>query len=53
MTFLTTGTPTVTIFGKSWDLHALEVLKISLDENLQLIEDSVAYLTENGRETFL
>ncbi|MGE5582815.1 MAG: citramalate synthase [Bacillota bacterium] len=49
---LATGTPTVTIFGKSWDLHALEVLKISLAENLQLIEDSLAYLNQQGREVF-
>ncbi len=48
---LITGTSTVTIFGKSWDLHALEVLKISLAENLQIIEDSIAYLKSNGRET--
>jgi 2-isopropylmalate synthase len=34
---LATQTPVVTIFGKSWDLHALEVLKVSLAENLQLI----------------
>jgi 2-isopropylmalate synthase len=47
---LATGTPAVTIFGKSWDLHALEVLKVSLAENLQMIEDSVAYLRQNGRE---
>ena len=47
---LTTGTAVVTIFGKSWDLHALEVLKVSLAENLQIIEDSVAYLKQNHRE---
>lgn len=48
---LATGTPVVTIFGKSWDLHALEVLKVSLEDNLKLIEDSVAYLVSHGRET--
>lgn len=47
---LLTGTQVVTIFGKSWDLHALEVLKVSLEENLQIIEDSVAFLKQNGRE---
>jgi 2-isopropylmalate synthase len=47
---LATGTPAVAIFGKSWDLHALEVLKVSLAENLAMIEDSVAYLRQNGRE---
>lgn len=47
---LATHTPVVTIFGKSWDFHALEVLKVSLAENLQIIEDSVAYLCRNNRE---
>lgn len=47
---LATQTPVVTIFGKSWDLHALEVLKVSLEDNLALIEDSVAYLKSQGRE---
>lgn len=47
---LATNTPVITIFGKSWDFHALEVLKVSLMENLQIIEDSVAYLCRNSRE---
>ncbi len=47
---LATGTKIVTIFGKSWDLHATEVLRISLEDNLALIEDSVAFLIANGRE---
>jgi 2-isopropylmalate synthase len=47
---LETGTSVITIFGKSWDLHALDVLKVSLAENLAMIEDSVAYLKQNGRE---
>jgi len=47
---LATETIIVTIFGKSWDLHALEVLKVSLAENLDIITDSVAYLTKNQRE---
>ncbi len=47
---LATGTEVVTIFGKSWDLHALEVLKVSLADNLNIIEDSVAYLKQNNRE---
>lgn len=40
----------VTIFGKSWDLHVREVLEVALEENLQMIEDSVAYLKSRGRE---
>ncbi len=47
---LDTGTRIVTIFGKSWQLHATEVLRVSAEENLELIESSVRYLVENGRE---
>ena len=38
------GTPVVTVFGKSWDLHVRDALRVSLDENLAMIEDSVTYL---------
>ncbi len=43
-------TPVVTIFGKSWRLHVLEVFRIQLEENLAIIEDSVRFLKEAGRE---
>ncbi|MEA2014300.1 MAG: citramalate synthase [Thermodesulfobacteriota bacterium] len=43
-------TPAVTIFGKSWDLHVMEILRVSLDENLSLIADSVRYLKSKGKE---
>jgi 2-isopropylmalate synthase len=46
---LRTDLETITIFGKSWDLHATEILGISLDENVWLIEDSVSYLKKQGR----
>ena len=41
-------TKTVTLFGKSWDFHVREILKISLDQNLEVIEDSVRYLKKHG-----
>ena len=44
------GTPVVTIFGKSWDLHVRVALGVSLEENLGLIRNSVAYLKSQGRE---
>ncbi|MCL2670152.1 MAG: citramalate synthase, partial [Syntrophaceae bacterium] len=47
---LKAGTPVVTIFGKSWDLHAMEILGVSLKENLTMIHDSVGYLKAKGRE---
>ena len=48
---LDSGTPTVTIFGKSWDMHVEEIMANSLEENLAMINDSVGYLKSNGRET--
>lgn len=38
---------TVTIFGKTWDFHVQEALRISLDENLELIYDSLGYLKQH------
>jgi 2-isopropylmalate synthase len=40
----------VTIFGKSWDLHVTEGLKTNLDENLEMIRDSIEYLVSQGRQ---
>lgn len=37
-------TPAITIFGKSWDVHVHDALRIELEDNLQIIEDSLAYL---------
>jgi len=47
---LAAETEAVTIFGKSWDLHATEILGVTLDENLSMIDDTVRYLKEKGRE---
>jgi 2-isopropylmalate synthase len=43
-------TPVVTIFGKSWLLHVIEVLGASPDENLAMVAESVAFLADRGRE---
>src|SRR5262249_24895437 len=45
-------TPVVTIVGKTWDLHVTEVLGTTLDENLRMIADSVAYCRSQGRTVF-
>jgi 2-isopropylmalate synthase len=46
---VTSGARVCTIFGKTWTLHVKEVLRISLDENLQIIEDTCSYLQGQGR----
>lgn len=43
-------TPVVTIFGKSWGLHVTDVFRVSLDQNLEMISDSVSFLVSQGRE---
>ncbi|MEQ1532584.1 MAG: citramalate synthase [Sideroxydans sp.] len=43
-------TPVVTIVGKSSDYHVKLVLSATLEENLAMIRDSVAYLKSHGRE---
>ncbi len=40
----------VTIFGKTWDFHVREALRISLEENLEIIYDSLAYLKQHVPE---
>lgn len=50
LALLDTGARTVTIFGKSWSLHATDVLGVPPEENLDIIESSVRFLVENGRE---
>lgn len=45
-------TAIITIFGKSWNFHVTEALSISLDQNLKLIERTVAFLREEGRRVF-
>lgn len=43
-------TPAVSIFGKSWDFHVTEIIHTTLEENLRMIEETVAFLKRNGRE---
>ncbi len=47
-----TGTPTATIFGKTWDFHVKDALKISLKENLKIVEDSIKFLKSHKLEVF-
>ena len=44
--------PVVTIFGKSWDLHVREALRVSLDTNLKMIESSISYLAKRVESAF-
>jgi 2-isopropylmalate synthase len=46
---LDANTEAVTIFGKSWDLHVTDVLRVGLEENTAMIADTVAFLKAEGR----
>lgn len=47
---LESETPVVTIFGKSWTFHVLEILRTTKEENLKMILESVQYLKEKKKE---
>ena len=42
----------ITIFGKTWDLHIRDVLKTTLDENLNMIRDTINFLVSRGLTVF-
>ena len=41
--------PVTTIVGKTWALHLEKVVRVDRDENLRMIEDSVAFLVREGK----
>lgn len=47
---LLANTDAVAIFGKSWDYQVTDILRTTLDENLAMIADSVAFLIAQGKE---
>ncbi|MDP2181274.1 MAG: citramalate synthase [Actinomycetota bacterium] len=49
---LDTGAKALCIFGKAWDLHVTETLHATLEENLAMVADTVAYLKAQGRTVF-
>ena len=50
LSLINAGTEYVCIFGKSWDFHATEILRVSLDENLNMIKETIEYLTSCGKK---
>jgi 2-isopropylmalate synthase len=47
---LASGTPVVSIFGKTWNFHVHRMLGITEEENLGLISETVSYLKGHARE---
>ncbi|OGH95598.1 MAG: citramalate synthase [Candidatus Melainabacteria bacterium GWA2_34_9] len=46
------GTKIITIFGKTWDFHVEHALCTTLEENLNMVYDSIAYLKSKGKRVF-
>ncbi len=42
----------ITIFGKTWDFHVKEALRITLEENLHIIHDSISFLKKHAEKVF-
>jgi 2-isopropylmalate synthase len=49
LAMLDAQTPVCTVFGKSWTLHVEEVLRTTKENNLRMIEESLAFLKSKGR----
>src|SRR5512147_2913193 len=47
---VSSGVGVTTIFGKTWDLHVQKALRITLDQNLEIIHDSVSHLKKHMDE---
>lgn len=50
MALANAGVETVAVFGKSWDFHVTDVIKTTLDENLNMIKDTISYMKKLGKE---
>ncbi len=45
-------THVITIFGKTWDFHVKESFNIPLNENLDIIHDSIGFLKKHADKVF-
>lgn len=49
---LDSKTEYVSVFGKSWDMHVTDILSAKLEQNLEIIESTIKYLTDKGQKVF-
>ena len=40
------NTPVITIVGKTWDFHVKDVLGVTNEENLKMIQNTISYLVK-------
>jgi 2-isopropylmalate synthase len=50
---LRADTPVATVVGKTWDLHVREALRISQEQNFEVIHDTIAFLKKRVDEVIL
>ena len=50
LSILSADTVSVAIFGKSWDLHVTDIIRTTLEENLNMISDTVMFMKSKGKE---
>ena len=49
---INSGTAVVTMFGKTWTVHVRDALHTTLERNLELIRDSVAFIRQHQKRVF-
>lgn len=49
---LESGATTATIVGKTWDFHVIRALETTLEENLNMVTETIAFLKDKGLEVF-
>jgi 2-isopropylmalate synthase len=49
-TIIESKAPVATLFGKSWDIHVRQMLRVSLERNLEIIRESVAFVLPHFQE---
>ncbi len=47
---LKANTPVVHVYGKAWELHVEKVVRTTLEENLDMVRDTVAFFKDQGKE---
>jgi len=47
---IATRVPVATLFGKSWDIHVRQMLRVSPEKNLEMIRDSLAFVRPHFQE---
>jgi 2-isopropylmalate synthase len=47
---LSSGADTIVVFGKSWDFQVTDIIKTSLDENINMIKDTIEYLCKKEKQ---